>query len=85
MPDVAPTYDLIDKGGVVATLLVVIAFLVIGLLRGWIVTGAHHTETKARADKAEELLKDTVTAVASIRDEMREQRLERVARREWTP
>lgn len=81
MPDITPTYSLIDKGGVIATLLVVIAFLVIGLLRGWIVTGRHHEDTKESEKELKEIVRDMTKGLEGIRDELREQRLERSSSR----
>lgn len=77
VPDIGPTYDLIDRGGVIATLLVVIMFLVVGLIRQWIVTGPHFQDTKKDKEDLKIIVRDVTKGLDGIREELREQRLER--------
>lgn len=79
MPDIAPTYDLIDRGGVIATLLVVIAIGTLALIRGWIVTGPHYRDVKESEEKLRGIVEGMTKGLETIRDEMREQRLEHIA------
>lgn len=68
-------YTLVDRGGVVATLLIGLIFLWTAIQFRWIVPGWVYTQQEKRLEGLEELTKGFVDSIKGLTEELREQRL----------
>jgi hypothetical protein len=76
MPDLTPTYNLIDRGGVVALLLLGIVVLWLAFQLGWIVPGWLYKKQEDATTEWKTQAQDTVTAIKALTAELQQQRLE---------
>lgn len=75
VPDVTPAYDLIDKGGTVALLLIGIALLFVAFQLGWIVPGWVYKERKEGEQAWKTQCQGTLEAFRELSAELRAERI----------
>lgn len=75
VPDVGPAYDLIDRGGVVALLLIGIVALFICFQLGWIVPGWVYKERKDGEIAWKTQCQGTLEAFKELSAELRAERI----------
>lgn len=75
VPDVGPTYDLIDRGGVVALLLLGIVILFVCFQFGWIVPGWVYKERKEGETAWKTQCQGTLEAFKELSAELRAERI----------
>jgi hypothetical protein len=75
VPDVGSAYDLIDRGGVVALLLLGIVFLFVAFQFGWIVPGYVYKERKDGETAWKTQCQGTLEAFKELSAELRADRI----------
>lgn len=75
IPDLEPTYNLIDRGGVVALLLIGIVVLFICFQLGWIVPGWVYKERKDGETAWKTQCQGTLEAFKELSAELRAERI----------
>lgn len=75
VPDVSPAYDLIDRGGVVALLLMGVVFLFVAFQFGWIVPGWVYKERKEGETAWKTQCQGTLEAFKELSAELRAERI----------
>lgn len=80
MPDAESMYTLIERGGVIAVLLLGLIGIALGFIGGLIVPGWLYKEKRTSEERAIELAKSVVESVKELAAEVRELRNEAMRR-----